>query len=312
MIQGADWNGGQYDSYISTNANDPAPQAVSQPGAPDNARTCCYTFVTDGNPREYTITVHVYYDNGAQGDASLTFTTVAPTKADIEVSGQGPPTAYLTNNGQTFGLRLTNNPNNYTSQAGAGVYFTAKTQTGKFGGQFAFVQVVDSRSYLTAVDAQGVTHYFRLINGGTGMNQDSQGNLGYEIDGVGSGKFGWAMGANQPEESHYLLDAPGIEQPRTVTRISVGYPPAAPGQPDPPATPERYVTYLMYKGDTYPTVWVALKKVSWQWTGVATVNAGAAVLSNASGPSPMVTSATGEWPSWTDLIRNHQFQEYTP
>lgn len=144
-------------------------------------------------------------------------------------------------------------------------------------------------------------------------NPGHKGKLGLNVGTSTSGVSGWTMKANDPEASKDVYDTPGIDQPTAgVTRIGVGYAPAPPGQPDPPAKPEKYVTYLMYKGDTYPTVWVALKKVSWEWTGVATVVGGAANLANPSGPNANVSSALGEWPNWTDRIQNQKFQPYNP
>jgi len=109
----------------------------------------------------------------------LTFTTVSPAKADLKVSGQGSPQAFLINGGQTLYLALVNDPSKPDTKEGAGVWFTATTAPGdKFGGQFALFQLVDSQSYLTAIDQNtGAPGYLRNVNGGSGMNFDSQGKL---------------------------------------------------------------------------------------------------------------------------------------
>ena len=277
--------------------------------------------MTDGTQRQYTVTFDGLTKTGVQYHADVTFNTLAPTQATIKspVDHNGPSGYYQnTPNGiVNYTLRL-GKGDSYDTPAGAGVFVSSTTQTNaNFGGEFAFIQTGNAFNYLTG-NGGGGNVYLRQINIGDGANQDSStGNLGYSIDGTDFNPMpttGWTLLANQNSEDHSMLDSPSNSQAANgLVTESVGYAPAPPGKSAPDATPAKYVTYLCYKGDRYPTAWVALQKVSWQWTAVATTTAPNTITtSHFTGPDPVVTSALGEWPSWTGLLRQAPFERYNP
>ena len=272
----ANWSGGTYDGYISTPYNQAPPPTVSIPKTPTSTNTGEYIFATDGQARQYTVTFDAISDLGTDYHADLTFSTIAPSQASItNPVGQNVPSAYYeqVNNIQNLTLRLGQEAG-YATNAGAGVNITATTQTNPtYGGDFAFIQTINSQRYATFNNGMGGLDYFRQINIGNGPNQDSQGNLGYAIDGTFTNAIpttGWTLAAGQGPVSHNMIDSPSISVGAgNLVSITAGYPPKA-GGGDGPVQPESFVTYLMHKGDTYSTVWVALQQVKWQWTGKAT------------------------------------------
>ena len=271
------WSGGtNYDGYIQSAYTDAAPGVVNEPKKP-SLTFDEYIFATDGQAKTYTVNFDAVTDLGSTDHADLTFTTVAPSQATIaDPVNQNPPTGYAeaSNGGINYTLRLGKDQATFATQAGAGVYISATTETNpQFGGDFAFFQTTDSQSYATVTDPNGGLHYYKAVNIGAGHNLDSQGGpdlLGHTIEGTYANTppvTGWTLAKGQGPVIHWMIDSPAVSQGiSNLVTESAGIALAPAGGAAPAPNPTKFLTYLMYKGDTWPTVWVALQKASWQWT----------------------------------------------
>jgi len=298
-VKSDSWSGGtEWSSYTTAAASsNPPPVSVSL-GEDVTSNASSYLFIVDSDPRQYTITLNVTYTNNATGQATLTFTSVAPsgslTTQQIGVMNAAyiPPPA-----GQLLA--------NLSPDIEISATTTVNANT---GGNFMFIQICNSididwalnngNSYFYANNADFDNGLFNgplLDSGGTLAQAFTYTNAqGQTI----SGGTSWALpaggnltnpagGATAP----FMSDAPyfsaGGVGPQAVS-LSLS---------------ESFSDYLMYMSSLPGSVWIAISEEDWSWSVTATPNdVPAPTQQNA--PTHSTPSDSAAFPTWVNTTGN--------
>ena len=136
-----------------------------------------YTFIVDAEEKQYTITVNCsYYDPDGGPDipappTTITFNSVRPTVASIQGTA-GFETFYTTADRAV--LQYSDNDHPWNGGPGHGFVINAQTQTGEFGGDFMFLQLVDLR--LAETSDNGASHHLANVGGGANLDNGTLGD----------------------------------------------------------------------------------------------------------------------------------------
>ena len=271
------WRGGtNYSFYTSLPAGAGTPLSMSlEQNVVTNQGT--YKFIVDSMPRQYTISLHVTYQNGATGDATLTFTSDAPT-GSLGVAAKGIVTTITTSTNATVtvGNLKTGSP------APMIVNFTASTDQ-YTSGQFMIMQIIN-HVYCQYTDNTGQSWYETndsRFPGFDGPLHDANALAYFVFYGPPPNKWVWPLNQNPPNPGiltyyslsvtqstpvpgpHYLapymVDSPLLSVPINYGSVTLS---------------DDFSDYLMYKSDSGNSVWIAVSQLGWSFSATATNAAG--------------------------------------
>ncbi len=312
-------NGTDITGYLSAAANSTPPASNQiQKGVATNNST--YSFIIDATAKTYTVAVAVSYQvcgpDIQAPESTLTITSVAPTVMFKKAAIGAPQTSLyqdpttgkpIVQVGLYTGVGVPTGPG---TPATAGMTITAQTNTGKFGGQFMFLQMIVPQRY--GRDGLNQPFSVQMIGAGPAIDNGFDGKIGYPItnpqsDPINPGKYldnhSWNL---LPIQSYpaTMVDSPFVTADSTSNLLQVGN--FATG------TPESFDTYVMYM-PPYAGTWVALGKVHWAWSGKTTDAKNVTQIPNVPGPTPAVPLAgDAAFPGWTDTFTAYMGRGWQP
>lgn len=251
------WSGGtDYASYFSDDPSLTGPPTLSvTTGVVTNASQ--YSFLVDADARAYTVSLHVTYSNNQTNSSTLTFTSLRPFQAELQLVLKPREINLYPPYPQPIlgGVEFDHDPN---FNNGEGVQFEATTTTNTFfGGEFFILQLVNaSRRYIDGNDLEYSMTGFDLLDDGYGVARP----IGMELD-LGSFIDPTPTKWSQAKAIGPRTPKPIMQDVVTVTGNSSGTDKVV------HVYDEQFRTYLMYK----PTsgVWVPLSRVDWSWSAYA-------------------------------------------
>jgi hypothetical protein len=299
------WSGGtDYKSYFTDAASTTVKQDSSlvqqQVTTGVDTRSSVYSFILGAEQKQYTVTINCAYRDPNDGEdieappTTVTFNAIRPTVASI--SGAGGFYAFYTGNGlATLGYSDNNQP--WTNGLGLGNVMTAVTQTGEFGGNFMFLQLINFDHAYT--DDTGASFNLSTVGNGPDLDDgflETYNPIGSELDAPANwaGQNGWFLGPESTSTTTKTHDSPSNSKDIDYEYLSAD---------------DTFHTYLMYQpaASMYlpAGVWVALAELTWSWSGSAT-NTGTPgnphwpenSATTASGGTVSTPSGSSAFPSW--------------
>jgi len=307
-------NGTDYKSYFNQDGG-ATPNSPQRVGTGVDTSLPMYTFITDNNPRTYTITCSVLYQAGAylvRGYSTIEFTTQRPTTSSLDILSQGqatlrPPALGAT----TVTVVMTNagNQNDQYSGLDVGILIKATTAS-QFRGDFMFLQTVDSQFFQTTPGPPVVVHSQTNIGGGANLDTEEGNHVGYPIytdppppgQEAPPAEYSWPTSGTGTITTKRMVDSPqSFNDGGVITQLSLG---KFNGDGS-LAKPWSAYTYLMFRPES--GVWVALARVYWATAANAVKDPNTGRWSSpgpATLPQPPNDPMPAVGPEWTGLSSN--------
>ncbi len=286
-------NGTTYSGYTSAAANQPAPPSVSlAQNVATNASN--YQFIVDSNPRQYTITLDVTYQNNATGEATLTFTSDAPTGSIFTPSSPYPGLGT-----QTYTVA----DGDVTVQLNPGITIAANISTdANTAGHFMFMQVCTS-TLRKFTNGNNQTFYKSNTYMTNGQNfngpliDDGGASLGVPCKYAGNTQTSLTVGASSsvptpPYLWPMMTDPPAFQ--RSVANLQSL------------SANDSFSTYLMYISNLPNSVWIAVSELDWSWSETASQPFPQPDPKPTQQPQPTTKTPSGAaaFPGWVNKVVN--------
>ena len=283
------WSGGtNYSGYPLGNPAQ-SPPTTTQVQTNVSTTNPYYSFIADATPRTYSITVWVQYTNGAQGDSTMTFTSVRPTASlssngGIVIAGGGPNLA-----GQFVAFLGIYNPNGFAVTA------TTGPDPQSLSGQFMIVQLINYNMVYT--DPNNVAH--TLSSAGS-----------FQVDDVFPPDPASPLGQPTQNNATSWVSVVGVQSQNTYTDTPHFEPLLTSASA---SLNDSFQTYLMYM-PAPGGVWIALQEIDWNFSVSATNpnpgfngawNVGTLKQTQVTGPT--TPSGGKEFPSWNSDSNSAQW-----
>ncbi len=305
VVQSYSWSGGTIASSYFATAGVANPDSYMSLQGPPPTNLSSYTFIVSSTPQHYTVQVTIAYNNTASGQPAPStlkadFDSVAPSTADFSNITKNNPSMIIQSDNVYISLPL-RLP--IRGPADTGIRYEVNTSTNTFGGSFMILQLIDVERFLTA---SGQSKHMVGVDERPPANPPNAPLYNVDDDGLHMGYpsfwvdpsvsppvtnqvWEWHLDPNQVAPIHISMDNPSLGNPiLPTTMIGVGN----------AAGPEKFVTYIMYKPDSWSGVWVAINKIVWNWGLTETFGVQWVESNRFDQAPPQEVSAAGLYPQW--------------